>query len=104
MVQESEETKEQLRKAFQELGLNTEMIRYNPNLDRYRINIDAEGTDDQYLEGVGEIGSSGPVDVKVDTTKLRQIVRQIEEMEIPAGQVNVVDTMRDEHFLLNIQK
>ncbi|RKD94751.1 hypothetical protein [Halopiger aswanensis] len=103
MSEPSNPVQEQIRQVFQDLGLNPEKIRYNQSLDRYQINIGVEGTDDRFLEGIKEMGTTEPVGSTVDTRKLESVANHVHNVEIEAGTVNVIDTMRDSHYLLEIR-
>lgn len=95
-------TEDQIRELFQKRGMNPDNIRYNDSLDYYMVNIGVEGTEDRFLRGIGEIGSSGAVDATVDTDKLKIIADRIHGSKIPTGTVNVIDTMSDAHFKIEV--
>jgi hypothetical protein len=83
--------------------MNPEQIRYNSKLDYYHINIGVEGTDDRFLEGVGEIGSKDAVDQKVNTDALPTMASNIHDSQIDGGHVDLMNMMQDSHFQLQIQ-
>jgi len=97
------DTEDQIRNLFQQHGMNLEQIRYNPDLDYYHVNIGVEGTDDRFLEGVGEIGSEGPVGQTVDTTTLQGARHRIDSSQIDDGTVDVMNMMKDSHFQIQIE-
>lgn len=97
------DTEDQIRDLFQKKGMNPEKIRYNDSLDYYLVNIGVEGTEERFLRGIGEIGSSGSVDATVDTGKLKMVANRIQGSKVPAGTVNVIDTMSDAHFKVEIE-
>lgn len=94
--------KAEIRSVYRKMGMEPEKIRYNGNLDRYCVDIGVEDTDDSLLHGVDAFGSEKPVDTMVDTTKLGLMENRIQGAKIPSGTINVIDTMRDEHFLVEI--
>lgn len=94
--------KDQIHDLFQNMGMRPEKIRYNDNLDVYRVNIGVEGTEERFYRDIHEIGGSEPVDFAVDTDKLKGMVSRIQGAEIPEGTVNVTDTMRDSHFRIEV--
>lgn len=98
------DTEDQIRNLFQKKGLNPEKIRYNDSLDYYLVNIGVEGTEEQFLEGVMGLGSTEPVDETVDTDKLKSMESRIQGSKVPAGTVNVINTMSDAHFKVEVDE
>lgn len=97
------DAKPQIRSLFQEQGMNPEQIRYNSNLDYYHVNIGVEGTDDRFLEGIGEIGSEDAVSQKINTNALRTMANNIDGSQIDGGCVDLMNMMQDSHFQLQIE-
>lgn len=97
------DTKTQIRDLFQQYGINPEDIRYNPNLNYYRVDIGVEGTDNRFLEGVGELGSDEAVEQTVDTGALRGVAGRIDGAQIADGTVDLMSVMEDSHFQLQIE-
>lgn len=95
---------DQIRTAFQQLGMNPEKIRYHPEIEKYEVYIGVEGTDEKFIEGIGAIGSDSPVDSRVDTNKLRMMKNSIDGKKIPGGKIRIQSMMKNGHFDVEIRE
>lgn len=102
MRSEYMDTEAEIQEMFQSLGMNPEKIRYNESLDYFLVNIGVEGTAERYLRDIHELGSAEPVDSALDTDMLRTMVSKIQGSTVPSGTVNVIDTMGDGHFRIEV--
>lgn len=82
----------QIHREFERIGLETSDITYNDDLDRWRVSVTAEGSDDRYLVDVTEIGADGPVDLKLDFPMVRGHLARLDGVSIPAGTISVEGT------------
>jgi hypothetical protein len=95
------DTKAEIRDAFREMGMNPEKIRHQPELEYYEVYIGVEGTDDQFLEEIQELGGSSG-EYRVDSAKVVVMTNQIEGTEVSDGVLHVRDTMVDSHFQIEV--
>lgn len=92
----------QLQRVFQNLGMEPKEIRYNDNVGRWLVSVQADRSDERFHRRVGEVGSEGPVDYALDFTAVKSMRQQIDGVSILAGTVNV-ETIEDEYYKITIE-
>ena len=96
-------TEDQLRTVFRRHGMEPKEIGFNDNLDRWYVSVQADGSDDRFLEAKGEIGGDAPVDHALNFTAVRAMEDRIDGEVIPDGTVNV-EKIQDEYFKITIEQ
>lgn len=82
---------EELANLFKDHGLNPSEVGYNESLGRFGVEIQAEGTDQEYLQELGGIGTN-EVEMVLDNQRVRAEAPRIDGAQIPSGTVNIVGT------------
>ena len=102
ICQDIELQKTQISTVFENLGMAVDVIRYNPELDRYQVTIAVDGTDETFLRDITEMGTGGAIDQQVNATAVASMHTQIQETTVQSGELNVICTNRDSHYLVEI--
>jgi len=82
----------QISREFNRLGLQTSDVRYNDDLDRWRVTVSPDGTDDRYLRDITEIGAGGPVDYQLNFSAVKADLPRLDGASIPSGTLTVDGT------------
>ena len=83
-------TEDQLRTVFRDLGMEPKEILYNEKLEKWKVSVQADGSDDRYIRTTSEIGAGGPTGAAVDNSAVRSMKPMIDETDILAGTIDVI--------------
>lgn len=92
----------QIRELFQSKGLNPKEIRYEEVLDRYRVTIGVEGTEDRFIREPSSLDNADSGAASVDTDELKSMKSRIQGSEVPDGTVIVKDMMIGSHYQIEL--
>lgn len=83
-------TEKQLRRVFQNHGMEPKEISYNDDLGYWKVSVQVEGSHERFHDMKREIGSSKPVDYNLNFHAVKTAVRhEIDGTRIPAGTVRL---------------
>jgi hypothetical protein len=93
----------QLRRMYQEHGMEPNEISYNDNLGYWKVSVQVQGSNERFHDQKGEIGGSIPVDYNLDSPAVRTAVRrEIDGARIPSGTVRL-EKFESEYAHLTIE-
>lgn len=93
----------QLRRVYQDHGMEPKEISHNDNLGYWKVSVQAEGSNERFHDQKREIGGSMPVDYNLDSHAVRTTVRrEIDGARIPSGTVRL-EEFESEYAHLTIE-